>query len=95
VKQEAEAIVPVDTGELALSITALPVVDTGERIIAEVVATAPHAAYVEFGTGVRGAGSAGAGPFDYNMDWPGMEAQPYMRPALDVARARVFEEFKR
>lgn len=95
VKQEAEAIVPVDTGELALSIQALPVVDTGERIIAEVVATAPHAAYVEFGTGQRGAASAGAGPYDYNMDWPGMEASPFMRPALDIARERIFEEFKR
>lgn len=95
VKQEAEALVPVDTGELALSITALPIEDDGERITAEVVATAPHAGYLEYGTGVRGASSPGAGPFNYDANWPGMAASPYMRPALDSARKRVKEEFSR
>ena len=95
VKQEAEAIVPVDTGELALSIQADPVIDTGEEIIATVSARAPHAAYVEFGTGLRGASSAGAGPYDYDLDWPGMPAQPYLRPAVDISRAKILEEFQR
>ncbi len=95
VKEEAEALVPVDTGELRASIKALPAVDDGNQIKAEVVADAPHAAYVEFGTGQRGVASSGAGPLSYRMDWPGMPAQPYMRPALDTARARVLQEFKR
>lgn len=95
VKQEAEALVPIDTGELALSIQALPVVDDGKRVVAEVVATAPHAAYVEYGTGMRGASSPGAGPFQYDPNWPGMPAQPYLRPALDLARKQVKEEFSR
>lgn len=55
---------------------------------------APHveyAAYVEFGTGQRGAASAGAGDGPYNPSWPGMVAQPYMRPALDENRDLVVE----
>lgn len=96
VKQEAEAIVPVLSGELALSIQADPVFDDGHQITATVSATAPHAAYVEFGTGVRGASSPGAGAgIDYSMDWAGMPAQPYLRPALDTARAKILEEFQR
>ena len=41
----------------------------------------PHAAYVEFATGRRGA-ATGAGA-EYDPDWPGMAAQPYMQPAAD------------
>ena len=43
----------------------------------------PHAAYVEFGTGRRGAGSSSK--VSYDPDWPGMAAQPYMQPAADMA----------
>lgn len=48
----------------------------------------PHAAYVEFGTGQRGAASAGAAPGEggYDPDWPGMCAQPYMYPAAQQMR---------
>lgn len=47
----------------------------------------PHAAYVEFGTGVRGAQSTGTAPGGkYDADWLGMAAQPYMYPAAQRAR---------
>jgi hypothetical protein len=48
---------------------------------------------VEFGTGRRGASSAGAGPYSYDPNWPGMVAQPYMRPALDTARPQILAAF--
>jgi HK97 gp10 family phage protein len=56
---------------------------------------APHTdydVYVEFGTGKRGAASPGAGPGDwYSPDWPGMKAQPYLRPAADDNRDAVVD----
>ena len=85
VLQEAQAIVPVDTGELRDSGSV--VVDEGDkRVVAHVVFSANHAGFVEFGTGRRGAESAGAGPYSYSPTWPGMASQPYLRPALDTAR---------
>lgn len=85
VLSEAQAIVPVDTGELRDS-GSVVVEEQGKRVVASVVFSAGHAGYVEFGTGVRGAESAGAGPYSYNPSWLGMAAQPYLRPALDTAR---------
>ncbi|MBQ4090411.1 MAG: HK97 gp10 family phage protein [Clostridia bacterium] len=56
-------------------------------LTAEAKVVNPHAAYVEFGTGVRGAQSAGVAPGGrYDGDWPGMAAQPYMYPAAQRAR---------
>jgi HK97 gp10 family phage protein len=93
VAAEAQTIVPVDTGELRDSIAAGPVALIGTTVQGSVEATAPYAAYVEFGTGQRGEASAGAGPGPYSPDWPGMPAQPYMRPALDTARPAILEAF--
>ena len=45
-----------------------------------------HAAYVEFGTGRRGA-DTGSGS-NYDPDWAGMPAQPYMQPAAEACRNR-------
>lgn len=49
-----------------------------------------HAAYVEFGTGQRGIGSASPpkwdGPLSYTPDWSGMAAQPYLYPASEGQR---------
>jgi len=85
VLQEAKAMVPVRTGELRDS--GKVVVEESEKSVrAHVVFDAPHAAYVEFGTGRAGSESAGAGPYTYTMSWPGMPARPYLRPALDTAR---------
>jgi hypothetical protein len=93
VATEAEAIVPVDTGELKASIGIGPVALVGNAVEGSVVATAPHAAYVEFGTGIRGAASAGVGPYPYSQSWPGMPASPYLRPALDTARPAIRDAF--
>lgn len=83
IRDEAKLLVPVDTGELRDSIEVQEVEDTGKTVRGAVVASAPHASFVEYGTGARGAASPGAGPYTYNMAWPGMRAQPYLRPASD------------
>ncbi len=89
---EAQAIVPVDTGELKDS-GQVTLRETDVSIIADVEFTSGHAAYVEFGTGIRGSESPGAGPYDYDPNWPGMPAQPYLRPALDTARPEMLGEY--
>ncbi len=85
VLQEAQSIVPVDTGELRDS-GSVVMAETEKSVTGNVVFSAGHAGYVEFGTGIRGSESAGAGPYSYSATWPGMAAQPYLRPALDIAR---------
>lgn len=57
-------------------------------LTAEMRVVNPHAAYVEFGTGRRGAQSGGRAPGGaYDGGWPGMAAQPYMYPAAQRARS--------
>lgn len=89
---EAQAIVPVDTGELRGS-GRVEVSETGSSAVAQVIFDADHAAFVEYGTGVRGSQSPGAGPYPYNPQWPGMPAQPYLRPALDASRPEMIGEY--
>ena len=55
-----------DTGELMNSITS-EVSDPGKH--ARIVASAPHAAYVEFGTGYRGQNSPHPDPGVYDGGW--------------------------
>jgi HK97 gp10 family phage protein len=93
VAEEARGYCPVDTGSLRDSIREEQIADDGKRVSGDVSANMPYSAFVEFGTGRRGAESAGAGPFHYTMSWPGMVAQPYLRPALDSARDKVMEQF--
>jgi HK97 gp10 family phage protein len=88
IKEEAQAIVPVRTGALRDSI-GWSVADEDPIIVGTVSATMPYAGYVEWGTGRRGAESPGHGPYPYTMTWPGMVAQPYMRPAVDTARGEI------
>jgi HK97 gp10 family phage protein len=90
VLEEAEAIVPVDTGELRES----GHVEIVSPTSAAVVFDSEHAAYVEYGTGRRGAASPGAGAGPYDPNWPGMVAQPFLRPALDTARPAIVEIFR-
>jgi len=85
---EAQAIVPVRSGALRDS-GRVEVRELNSRATADVVFSAPYAAYVEYGTGIRGSQSPGAGPYPYNPAWPGMAAQPYLRPALDTARGEM------
>lgn len=91
---EARRLVPVDTGELKASIRS-DVIVQGIRLAAVCVATAPHADFVEYGTGQRGAKTfkRGAMRVDKPVEYqhgpkPGMRAQPYLRPAM-VAAARL------
>lgn len=90
---EAQSIAPVDTGAFRASIHTGSVALVGTEVVGEVVADAPHSAFVEFGTGVRGAASPGAGAGPYSTTWPGMAAQPTLRPALDTARPAIVEAF--
>lgn len=93
VKAEALSIVPVDTGALRDSIK--HTVDwEAHKVNGYIEAGMPYAAYVEFGTGQRGAASPGAGPYAYSETWPGMPAQPYLRPSLDTARPEILGAFR-
>ena len=61
-----------------------------------VEARAKYAAFVEYGTGRRGAGSGVAPPPDYSYGpRAGMRAQPYMWPAVEAARPAFFAALKR
>jgi HK97 gp10 family phage protein len=91
IEEEAKSICPVDTGALQASIQAQEPVTEGNQVTAEIIAGEHYAAYVEYGTGERGAASAGAGEGPYSPHWPGMAAQPYMRPPLDTRRGDVFD----
>ena len=86
-------LVPVDTGELVSS-GMTSVAWQGSSVNGFISYSAGHAAFVEFGTGIRGAASAGAGPYPYSETWPGMVAQPYIRPALDLGRQEVLDAIK-
>jgi HK97 gp10 family phage protein len=91
--QESQRLVPVDTGALKAS-GKQELVEEGGDIVGYVTYDAPHAMFVETGTGQRGAASAGASPdVTYSATWPGMAAQPYARPALDLAREAILEKF--
>jgi HK97 gp10 family phage protein len=85
VLERAQQIVPVDTGELRDS-GHVVVIEEENRCYARVQFDADHAGYVEWGTGLRGASSAGAGDLAYSSTWPGMPAQPYLRPASDEVK---------
>ena len=89
----SQGLVPVDTGELKAS-GGTTVEWVGRKVTGYVTYGAYYAAYVEFGTGRRGAESAGAGPYPYKESWPGMAAQPYCRPALDIGRGQVLTAFE-
>ena len=93
IRDTAKELCPVRTGELRDSID-MTVEDTGKTVRAVVEASAAHADYVEFGTGRRGAESPGAGAGPYSPTWPGMPAQPYMRPALDQSREAILELYR-
>lgn len=94
VVEAAKAYCPVDTGDLRDSI-AYRITEGSRTITAVVDAAMPYAGYVEYGTGVRGANTPGVqpGPYPYDPSWPGMVAQPFMRPALDETRSVIRETF--
>lgn len=53
---QAKALAPVDTGQLAGSIH-MKVQDAGDELQGRVYTNVEHAAYVEFGTGIKGNGT--------------------------------------
>lgn len=84
IQEDAQAIVPVDTGRLKLSIQSRAE-RKGDVVGAQVWSNASesesgksvdYAAFVEFGTSK-------------------MKAQPYMRPALDKNKDRLMSELER
>lgn len=85
VYERSQELVPVDTGELKAS-GHVVVVEAGNRCYARVQYDAPHAGYVEWGTGLRGDASGGNSPYGYTMTWPGMPHQSYIRSASDEIR---------
>jgi HK97 gp10 family phage protein len=102
IADEARSICPVDTGELRDSIVVVPPVVEGSTVVGGVAATAGHAAFVEFGTGLRGMGTypgplpqegvpfTGSWVYDYkHQKWVGHASQSFMRPAVDAARDRI------
>ncbi len=93
IQQRAQELCPVDTGALRESIT-VEIDDSGKTVVGTVGPHEDYAAYVEFGTGVAGASSPGAGAGPYNPNWPGMPAQPYMRPAFDETKPQVLDMFR-
>ena len=101
ISEELESIalrlVARDTEELADSIEGKvirrPGHINGKTVwAAELRAKAAHALFVEYGTGRRGAATTGRPkPEDYRHGGQaGMEAQPYMRPALNDVLRRWF-----
>ena len=86
----SQELVAVDRGELKGSGAIVEAADKGGMATGSVVYNAGHAGYVEFGTGIRGSSSGGAsGKVSYSPTWPGMPAQPYLRPAADESRQAI------
>jgi HK97 gp10 family phage protein len=107
VLQDAQAIVPVDTGELRSSGRA-DVREENLAVIGTVSFTAEHAGFVEYGTGLRGSGTypgplpqtgvpkTGKWIYDYRgRGWVGRPATPFLRPALDNNRDRIKAIFQK
>lgn len=85
----AKTVVPVDTGELRDSITHS--VDVmGNHVHGTIEAGTDHALFVEFGTGVKGAGTYLGDTTDWVYDikgqnWQGHPANPFMyNTALEI-----------
>ena len=95
VKGQAKELCPKDTGDLKKSIRKSTKRYKG-KIVARVYTNSDHAAYVEFGTGKRGEASNTNSNVEvtYKQDWSGMEAQPYLYPALKNNEDRVMKNIK-
>jgi HK97 gp10 family phage protein len=104
----AQGNAPVDTGELRDSIAAGPVEVILRSVQCTVSASAPHAGFIEFGTGLTGSGTypydlpttgvpyTGSWIYDFrNQGWVGMAARPFLRPALDQARFEILQAYQK
>jgi hypothetical protein len=106
VLDESRTLVPVASGELASS-GGKEVTWAGQKVTGAVSYSAPHSAFLEFGTGIRGMGTypyqlpqegvpiTGFWQYDYRgQGWIGMPSQAYLRPALDFARDAIMGAFR-
>ena len=82
---QAKMLCPVRTGKLRRSIHQ-EVNQKSKSVEGRVFTGVEYAPYVEFGTGISGAATYPYDPPDidlaYREDWPGMDAQPFLYPAL-------------
>lgn len=93
VQGDAKELAPVgDSGLLRNSIQS-KVEEKNGNITGKVSTNIEHGPYVEFGTGQRGEASPSPPKspenLNYRQDWAGMEAQPYLYPALNQNKERV------
>lgn len=109
VVEEAQAICPVgDTGVLHDSIHTASVELRGTSVVGVVVADAPYASFVEYGTGIVGESAphpplptagvpfTGGWVYDFrNQNWIGMASRAFMRPGLDAARGAILAAFRK
>lgn len=95
VKNEAKLLCPVRDGDLRKSIRSSVSIKKGTAK-GMVYTNSDHAAYVEFGTGMRGETSNLNSEVNitYKQDWSGMEAQPYLYPALKNNKDKVLGEIE-
>lgn len=93
VLEHALELVHVRSGELRDSGHVVLATADGGRSTAGVEFDAGHAAFAEFGTGIRGSESPMAGKGPYSATWPGMEPIPYLRPSLDMSRDEIKQGF--
>lgn len=97
VQGDAKNLAPVDVGFLQNSIRAKTKVKNGV-VEGKVSTNLFYAPYVEFGTGQRGQSSP-APPkaplsLGYRQDWAGMDAQPFLYPALKQNERKIKEMIK-
>ena len=102
IAEEMEAVAKrfaaVDSGEMVSKIKGITRRDgtAGDGTpVAEVIAAADHSKFVEYGTGRRGQATTGPDvpPGYKHGPSKGMEAQPFLRPALEDALRRWFGVF--
>lgn len=98
VQGEAKGLAPTgDSGLLKNSIKEKVEEKTG-IIIGKVSTNLHYAPYVEFGTGQRGEGSPSPPKspenLNYRQDWAGMDAQPFLYPALKNNKGKVLDTVK-
>jgi len=93
VQGDAKELAPVgDSGLLRNSIQEKTEVKSGV-VVGKVSTNIYYGPYVEFGTGQRGEGSPSPPKspenLSYRQDWAGMDAQPYLYPALKQNKENV------
>lgn len=99
VQGEAKGLAPTgDSGLLKNSIKE-KVEEKNGIIIGKVSSNLHYAPYVEFGTGQRGEGSPSPPKapenLSYRQDWAGMDAQPFLYPALKNNKGKVMDTVKK